>query len=192
MGTASLRPNDLAVPSGAPLRDEGNTDTEPEMQGTSWVPSRSSNRASSPMKPDSINEKIRENYAEAARLRAKANEQEVVARAALDRASEIRERGSLFQVDTDSAAQTQFGAGRFGALPHKEVHGSATQKLGQALDSYVTFKRENMENDVSALQGSSSKQERKRALQFAMAELTRMNESVALKRSGSKTSGSLF
>ena len=180
MGTASLRPNDLTMASYVSARHPGSMQSKPSLPGVNWVPSRIHSQKSSPTSIDSASENIREIFAEAARLRAVANEQEVMARAALERASTMRDRSPFSHGSVPEGPPEHFSTRQSNSTASKGA--SATQKLSQALSSFVAFKNDNMKKSVPILQEVSRNDEKKRALHFAMAELSRVNESVVVKR----------
>ena len=161
MGAASLRPNDFIGPdlnaSRANLR----------------MLSHSNSRASSPVSDNSIDAEVRANFAEAARLREQANMQEMMAIEARERASNItNNNGLMFEGAMEAHDNSGFAA-----------RGSiARGGLERAVSSFASFKRGDVRQGLDLKrQKQAQETEKHRALQFALAELSRVNEVVALR-----------
>ena len=207
MSTASRRPDDIVVPPAAPGTSSGHIPFEGKslrsLPTWSRAHSRESSRASSPAQ--TIQSELQAKFAEAARLRARASEQEKLAHAARERAAALAIRPQLPLDDMlpstfhDFRGGVQVGGGfargglekavsSFAAFKAGEAQttamggdGTASRRLGEAVSSFSVFKKGDPSRaglDLSK-QRQAKELERRRKLQFAMAELTRMNETVA-------------
>eukprot|EP00946_MAST-07B_sp_MAST-7B-sp1_P001133 g1133.t1 len=159
MGTASLRPNDFI-----------GSDLDVSRANLRLL-SHSNSNASSPVSNHSIDAEVRANFAEAARLREQASRQERMAIEARERASNMTNNaGLIFEGEMEAHHGNEFAA-----------RGSiARGGLERAVSSFASFKRGDVRQGLDLeRQKRAQETENHRALQFALAELSRVNEAVA-------------